>query len=73
MIIASLTGGDTKFLSIKSNLNLNTISGCKNPLSFFILTCYKTNPDVYLLVMEPYGFKIADVDSPEFKYVTTNC
>lgn len=73
LVITSLLNGETKFLSLKSNLNLNTISGCKSPLSFFILTCYKNNPDVYLLAMEPFGFKIADVDSPEFKYIPTNC
>jgi hypothetical protein len=64
--------GDVKFISKKSGLNLNTIQGCKSPLSFFIITCFKTNPDVYLLAAEPYGFKISDVDSPEFKYVPTS-
>ena len=65
-------GGDVKFVSQKTKMNLNTIIGCKSPLSFLILTCFKENPDVYLLAAEPYGFKIADVDSPEFKYVNTN-
>jgi len=37
------------------------------------LTCYKNNPDVYLLAAEPFGFKIADVDSPDFKFISTNC
>ncbi len=72
LIIVTLDSGDVKLISKKSNLNLNTIIGCKSPLSFFILTCVKPNPDVYLLAAEPYGFKIADVDHPEFKYVNTN-
>jgi len=58
---------------MNSKINLNTINGCKSPLSFFILTCYKNNPDVYLLAAEPFGFKIADVDSPDFKFISTNC
>jgi hypothetical protein len=72
LIITTLLSGETKLISRKSKMNLNTIIGCKSPLSFFIMTCVKNEPDVYLLASEPYGFKIADVDHPEFKYVDTN-
>ena len=72
IIIVTLVSGEVKLLSKKSNLNLNTITGCKSPLSYFIFTCVKENPDVYLFAIEPYGFKIVDVDNPDFKYVNTN-
>lgn len=72
LIISTLLSGEVKLISRKSRMCLNTISGCKSPLSFFIMTCVKRDPDVYLLAAEPYGFKIADVDHPEFKYVDTN-
>ena len=72
LIISTLLSGEVKLISRKSRMCLNTILGCKSPLSFFIMTCVKRDPDVYLLAAEPYGFKIADVDHPEFKYVDTN-
>ena len=72
IVIQSLFSGEAKLISKKTGLNLNSITGCKAPLSFFVLTCVKNSPDVYLLALEPYAFKIADVDHPEFNYVNTS-
>lgn len=71
LIIVTLLTGEVKLISRRSGQNLNTIQGCKNPYNFFILTCIKNNPDVFLMALESYGFKIADVDQSEFKNVNT--
>lgn len=71
LIIVTLLTGEVKLISRRSGQSLNTIQGCKNPYSFFIMTCVKANPDVFLMALESYGFKIADVDQSEFKAVNT--
>lgn len=69
LLIVALASGEVKLISRRSGENLNTISGCNKPLGFLILTCMKNNPDVFLLAMESYGFKIADVDHSVFEGV----
>ena len=71
LMIVSLNTGEVKLISRRSGQNLNTIQGCKNPYSFFIITCTKNNPDVFLMALESYGFKIADVDQTDFKPINT--
>lgn len=71
LLITSLQSGEVKLISRRSGQNLNTISGCKNPFGFFVITCLKSNPDILLMALESYGFKIADVDHTEFAAVNT--
>lgn len=71
IMIVTLKTGDIKLLSKKSRVNYHTIIGCKEPLGLFVLTWVKEDPNIYLFAIEPFGFKLADIDGKDFYYVDT--
>lgn len=71
IIITALSNGEIKLISIKAKLNYHTIAGCKSPLGFFVLNSVKNESNIYLMCLEPYGFKLADVDGRDFSFLNT--
>lgn len=65
----------THFLNLKSkficisDLNLNFLIWFVN-IFFIITACLDLEPNIYLFMLESQGFKMADVDESELKYVT---
>ena len=71
IIIVTLSSGEAKLISKKAKINYHTIKGCKNPLAYFVLTWVKSDPNIYLMALEQFGFKMADIDGKDFSYVNT--
>lgn len=72
VVIVALSSGDVKLLNKRSKVNYHTIIGCKSPVAFFVLNSVKSDSTIYLLGLEPYGFKLADIDGRDFSYVNTS-
>ena len=72
IIITALSSGEVKLLSKRTRTNYQTLSGCKSPIEFFVLTSVKAEPDIYLLSLEQFGFRIADIDGTGFSFVNTD-
>lgn len=71
VIIIALSSGDVKLLNKRTKVNYHTIIGCKNPIAFFILNSVRSDSTIYLMSIEPYGFKLADIDGRDFAFVNT--
>lgn len=71
VLIVALTSGDVRLLNKRTRAVYHTIIGCKSPLSFFVLNSVRADSTIYLLSLEPFGFKLADIDGRDFAYVNT--
>ena len=71
IIITALGSGDVKLMSRKSKMNYHTIVGCKSPVGFFVLNSIRNESNIYLMSLEPYGFKLADIDGRDFTFMNT--
>jgi hypothetical protein len=71
IIITVLATGEVKLIDKNTKLNHQTIVGCKSPISFFVLTSIGRNSTIYLMSLETFGFKLADIEGQDFVFVNT--